>query len=81
MKLEIKDIEEQKKKKFHPFKIEMLIENEDDLLDLWARFNFSTDEVNLSLIREHRKELPKYFDDIAKWKFIDNLLKNKPYMK
>lgn len=34
MKLEIKDIKEQKEKKFHPFKIEMLIENENDLLDL-----------------------------------------------
>lgn len=81
MKLEIKDTEEQKEKKFHPFKIEMLIENEDDLLDLWGRFNISTYQVNAILSEVGMKEIPKLFENVAKWKFIDNLLKNKPYMK
>lgn len=81
MKLEIKDIEEQKEKKFHPFKIEMLIESEDDLLDLWARFNTATYQVNETLSEGGMKEIPKLFENVAKWKFIDNLLKNKPYMK
>lgn len=81
MKLEIKDIEEQKEQKFHPFKIEMLIENEYDLLDLWARFNISTYQVNEILSEVEMKEIPKLFENVIKWKFIDNLLKNKPYMK
>lgn len=81
MKLEIKDIEEQKEKNFHPFKIEMLIESEDDLLDLWARFNISTYQVNTILSEVGMKEIPKLFENVIKWKFIDNLLKNKPYMK
>lgn len=81
MKLEIKDIEEQKEKKFHPFKIEMLIENEYDLLDLWGRFNISTYQVNEILSEVGMKEIPRLFENVIKWKFIDNLLKNKPYMK
>lgn len=81
MKLEIKDIEEQKEKKFHPFKIEMLIKSEDDLLDLWARFLFGIDEVNIVLSDEGVKNIPDNFDDTPKWKFINNLLKDKPYMK
>lgn len=81
MKLEIKDIEEQKEKRFHPFKIEMLIENEYDLLDLWSRFSFSTYNVNSILSEANIKNIPWDFEDVAKWKFIDNLLKNKPYMK
>lgn len=81
MKLEIKDIEEQKEKNFHPFKIEMLIESEDDLLDLWARFNISTYQVNTILSEVGMKEIPKLFENVIKWKFIDSLLKNKPYMK
>lgn len=81
MKLEIKDIEEQKEKKFHPFKIEMLIESEDDLLDLWARFNFHTYAVNSMLSEGEKKSIPEHFENVAKWKFIDDLLNNKPYMK
>lgn len=81
MKLEIKDVEEQKEKKFHPFKIEMLIESEDDLLDLWGRFNISTYQVNTILSEVGMKEIPKLFENVIKWKFIDDLLKNKPYMK
>lgn len=81
MKLEIKGIEEQKEKKFHPFKIEMLIENEDDLLDLWARFNSTNYQVNETLSEGGMKEIPRLFENVAKWKFIDNLLKNRPYMK
>lgn len=81
MKLEIKGIEEQKEKKFHPFNLEMLIENEDDLLDLWSRFSFSTYDVNYLLGESNIKNIPWDFENVAKWKFIDNLLKNKPYMK
>lgn len=81
MKLEYKDIEEVKQKTFHPFKIELLIEDESELLDLWARFNFCTYEVNKELNSSGYQSLPHSFDGITKWKFINDLLKNKPYMK
>lgn len=81
MKLEYKDIEEVKQKTFHPFKIEFLIEDESELLDLWARFNFCNRDVNKELNELGYQSLSNTFDDMTKWKFIDNLLKNKPYMK
>ena len=39
MKIEVKDIEVKKTKVFHPFKIELLIEDESDLEDLAVRFS------------------------------------------
>lgn len=81
MKLKYKDIEEVKQKTFHPFKIELLIEDESELLDLWVRFNFCNWDVNKELNELGYQSLSNTFDDMTKWKFIDDLLSNKPYMK
>lgn len=79
MQIQIKDIEEVKKVKvFHPFKIELLIEDESDLEDLAVRFNAN------SLIITERHGYNGYkatCNNGHVWARIHTLLQEKPYMK
>lgn len=80
MQVQIKDIEQKKEKVFHPFVLEFKIESEQDLIDLWCRFNLTSMhfyDLDSSYLYEGR--FPK--STTKEYNFISQLLQNKPYMK
>lgn len=77
MQIQVKDIEDSKKEKvFHPFVLELKIESEQDLIDLYCKFTLSPKSINLHIDSGHSTNTYQ-----KQWEYLSDLLENKPYMK
>lgn len=62
---------------FHPFSIELVIETEEDLYDLWARLNLSPDTV-----RENNSSdvpVPDGYTSVSLWDVVNNEIETLGY--
>lgn len=88
MKTAVKDLYGTKEKKFHPFKIEIEIENEQELIGLWLQLNLSNMTVlDGNDLEGFRKEFgvevtSSYrIDNMELFRLVNSILSRKEYMK
>lgn len=88
LKTAAKDLYGTKEKKFHPFKIEIEIENEQELIGLWLRLNLSSKTVvegnDLEGFRKgFSVDIPSsyHLDTVELFRLVNSILSRKEYMK
>lgn len=79
MQVQVRDIKEEKEKVFHPFVLELKIESEQDLIDLWCRFDLSSKHINSAGGYYTGRKCES--DNTEIWSLLRTLLDSKPYMK
>ena len=79
MQIQVKDIEEVKT--FHPFVLELKIESEQDLIDLWCRFNLNAKDFDENYHYNTGQTMRVVDDSFDVFRKIDDLLMCKSYMK
>lgn len=88
MKTAAKDLYGTKEKKFHPFKIEIEIENEQELIGLWLQLNLS----NMTVLDGNDLEgfrmnfgvdvtSSYHIDNMELFRLVNSILIRKDYMK